>query len=270
MACLRSTQVGRNCSIGCQPEKRPQTNEPHGGDRAAGRLPMKRTALISLAIAVGFASEAGAHELITTRIIWTQHISRIFYKRCVSCHRKGASAFSLTRYREARPWAKAIKNQILIRRMPPWGAVKGFGHFRNDMSLTEREIALVSSWVEGGAPEGHLIYMPAMPGEEAFAEPEPPPSIELAIQGVVPVEKQLQALGIRPESVPEGGSLEVIARTPDGSTQYLIWLRDYQKRWRRSYYFREPVELPPGTKIFVHPAAGVSASLLTAVPSPAR
>ena len=102
---------------------------------------MRRLALISLAIAAGFASEAGAHELITTRIIWTQHISRIFYKRCVSCHREGGSAFSLTRYREARPWAKAIKNQILIRRMPPWAAVKGFGHFRNDMSLSEREIA---------------------------------------------------------------------------------------------------------------------------------
>jgi len=109
-----------------------------------------------------------------------------------------------------------------------------------------------------------------MPGEEAFAEPEPPPSIELAIQGVVPVEKPLQALGIRPESVPAGGSLEVIATTPDGTTQYLIWLRDYQKRWQRSYYFREPLELPPGTIIFVHPAEGVSASLLTAVPSPAR
>ena len=126
MACLRSTQVGRNCSIGCQPEKRPQTNEPHGGDRAAGRLPMKRTALISLAIAVGFASEASAHELITTRIIWTQHISRIFYKRCVSCHRKGGSAFSLTRYREARPWAKAIKNQVLIRRYAAVGGGQGF------------------------------------------------------------------------------------------------------------------------------------------------
>ena len=36
--------------------------------------------------------------------------------------------------------------------MPPWGAVKGFGHFRNDMSLSEREIALISSWVEEGRP----------------------------------------------------------------------------------------------------------------------
>ena len=231
---------------------------------------MRKLALISLAIAVSLASEAVAHELITTRVIWTQHISRIFYKRCVSCHREGGSAFSLTRYREVRPWAKAIKNQILIRRMPPWGAVKGFGHFRNDMSLSEREIALISSWVEGGAPEGHLIYMPALPDPEAFAQPDPPLSIDMAIQGVVRLDKPLRALGIRPESIPEKGSLEVIAKTPDGATQYLIWLRDYQKRWQRSYYFREPLDLPAGTRLLVHPAEGVTASLLTAVPSPAQ
>ena len=231
---------------------------------------MSRLTLIPIVIAVSFSSQADAHELITSRIIWTQHISRIFYKRCVSCHREGGSSFPLTRFREARPWAKAIKNQILSRRMPPWGAVKGFGHFRNDMSLTEREIALVSSWVEGGAPQGHLIYMSAMPADETFALPDPPPSEKLAIQGVVTVEKQVQAVGILPESIPEGGSLEVIAKAPDGSTQYLIWLRDYQPHWRRSYYFREPVDLPAGTELIVRPAEGVAASLLTAVPSPAR
>ena len=154
--------------------------------------------------------------------------------------------------------------------MPPWGAVKGFGHFRNDMSLSEREIALISSWVEGGAPEGHLIYMPAVPDPEAFAQPEPPPSIEMAIQGVVRLDRPLRGLGIRPESIPEEGSLEVIAKTPDGAAQYLIWLRDYQKRWQRSYYFREPIDLPAGTQLLVHPAEGVTASLLTAVPSPAQ
>ena len=230
---------------------------------------MSRLALISIVIASGFASQAGAHELITGRIIWTQHISRIFYKRCVSCHREGGSSFPLTRFREARPWAKAIKNQILLRRMPPWGAVKGFGYFRNDMSLTEREIAVVSSWVEGGAPEGHLIYMPAMPPDEAFEVPEPPPTKKLAIQGVVRLDEPVQALGILPESIPEGGSLEVIAKAPDGSTQYLIWLREYRKRWQRSYYFREPVDLPAGTQLFVRPATGAAAFLLTAVPSPA-
>ena len=61
---------------------------------------------------------------------------------------------SLLTYESARPWAKAIKEEVLNRRMPPWGAVKGFGDFRDDPSLTQDEITRIAEWVEGGAPEG--------------------------------------------------------------------------------------------------------------------
>ena len=59
--------------------------------------------------------------------------------------------------REARPWAVAIKEEILEQRMPPWGAASGYGHFANDMSLTGREISLILSWADGGAPSGVLL-----------------------------------------------------------------------------------------------------------------
>ena len=57
-------------------------------------------------------------------------------------------------YAEARPWAVAIKEEVLERRMPPWGAVKGFGDFRNDKALTPEQLELIISWVGGGVPEG--------------------------------------------------------------------------------------------------------------------
>src|SRR5690349_23633891 len=41
--------------------------------------------------------------------------------------------------------------------MPPWGAASGYGHFANDMSLTGREISLILSWADGGAPSGVLL-----------------------------------------------------------------------------------------------------------------
>ncbi len=63
----------------------------------------------------------------------------------------------LTTYKEARPWAVAIKEEILEKRMPPWGAASGYGHFANDMSLTGREISLILSWADGGAPSGVLL-----------------------------------------------------------------------------------------------------------------
>lgn len=95
-----------------------------------------------------------AHDLITTKITWTREISRLLSEKCITCHREGGSAFSLAAYRDARPWAKAIKEEVLERRMPPFGAVKGFGELLGDESLMQEQLDLISAWVEGGAPEG--------------------------------------------------------------------------------------------------------------------
>src|SRR5580692_11963623 len=117
-------------------------------------------AVLLIAFSVGATQ---AHDIITTKITWTKEISRLVYKRCASCHREGGSAFSLLTYDEARPWAKAIKEEVLERRMPPWEAVKGFGEFRDDRGLTQEELETISSWVEGGAPEGDPKYLPRQP-----------------------------------------------------------------------------------------------------------
>jgi len=107
-----------------------------------------------------WASATDAHEFITTKITWAREISRVFNRRCISCHRSGGPAFDLGAYEQARPWAEAIKQEVLERRMPPWGAIKGFGDFRDEEALTEMEIAVISSWVEGGAPRGDLTLLP--------------------------------------------------------------------------------------------------------------
>ncbi|HLF83123.1 MAG TPA: hypothetical protein VI837_02995 [Blastocatellia bacterium] len=70
---------------------------------------------------------------------------------------------SLATYEEARPWAKAIKEELLEKRMPPWHAVKGYGDFRNAPSLTQRDVDMIVNWVEGGAPKGDEKDLPAGP-----------------------------------------------------------------------------------------------------------
>src|ERR1700752_2678642 len=95
-----------------------------------------------------------SHDIITTKLTWNREISRVVYKRCAACHRDGGAAMSLMTYDDARPWAKAIRDQVVARSMPPWGAVKGVGSFQNDPSLTEIEIQMLVAWVEGGAPKG--------------------------------------------------------------------------------------------------------------------
>jgi hypothetical protein len=58
-------------------------------------------------------------------------------------------------YGEVRPWAKAIREAVATRAMPPWHAAPGAAHaFRNDRSLTPAEIATLLQWVDAGSPEG--------------------------------------------------------------------------------------------------------------------
>src|ERR1700689_4161627 len=113
----------------------------------ASPLP-KFSFLLALSLCVCLA--APAHDPITTKITWNREISRIVYARCSSCHRQGGTSFSLMDYEEARPWAQAILEEVLERQMPPWGAVKGFGDFRNDQSLTQEQLDLIANWVDGG------------------------------------------------------------------------------------------------------------------------
>ncbi|HEX6162277.1 MAG TPA: cytochrome c [Vicinamibacterales bacterium] len=114
------------------------------------------------------------HVPITTKIVFNREIAQIFQKKCFQCHTDGNVSVPLTTYKEARPWAVAIKEEILERKMPPWGAAAGYGHFANDMSLTGREISLILSWADGGAPSGVLlvdedkqpVYVPSLTGWE--------------------------------------------------------------------------------------------------------
>ena len=204
----------------------------------------------------------GAHDVITTPITFSREISRLFYKRCVSCHREGGSAFSLVKYEEARPWAKAIKEEVLERRMPPWGAVKGFGEFRNDQGLTQEQLEIISDWVEGGAPEGDPALLPKLP--DFSKKPAPPPATgpEIIVDGGLTLKQPVTLAGIRPKVVPEGTSLQVIAERPDGSIEPLLWLYNFNPKFEHSYFYRTALSFPAGTKIETVPVGAGTLALL--------
>jgi hypothetical protein len=121
-----------------------------------------------------------SHTPITTTIVFQKEIARVFQKKCFQCHTPGNLSMSLTTYKDARPWAVAIKEEILERRMPPWSAVSGYGHFANDMSLTSREVSLILAWADGGAPPGVLladqdkppVFVPSLRGWEQGSSDE--------------------------------------------------------------------------------------------------
>jgi mono/diheme cytochrome c family protein len=95
---------------------------------------------------------------------FTKDVAPILYKNCVECHRPDAMApMSLITYDDARPWARAVKQKVVKREMPPWGADPAIGKFSNDVSLTQTEIDTIAAWVDAGAPQGNPADLPAAP-----------------------------------------------------------------------------------------------------------
>lgn len=169
---------------------------------------------------------------------------------------------SLTTYDDARPWAKAIRDQVVARTMPPWGAVKGVGSFQNDPSLTEIEIQMLVAWVEGGAPKGDDDSIaPKLPTPTKTAA-RPVVYKSQAVAGDCGLERPMVLRGLRPEALGDGHSMLVDAWLPDGRIEHLIWLRNYRKEWTRDYLFREALRLPAGTTVHVKGPAEAKALLL--------
>src|SRR5437868_11618475 len=95
---------------------------------------------------------------------FSKDVAPILYQRCVQCHRPNDIApMSLVDYKSARPWAKAIREAAITRKMPPWFADPHWGSFANDARLSEREIETIKAWVDGGAPEGNAKDLAAAP-----------------------------------------------------------------------------------------------------------
>ena len=110
-----------------------------------------RTGLIVLAAFLCGASPLAASDTPT----FYKDIVPILQANCQTCHRPGEVApMSLLGYEDARPWARAIKAAVLDKKMPPWFADPGYGHFANERRLSSREVETITAWVDGGAPAG--------------------------------------------------------------------------------------------------------------------
>jgi len=109
----------------------------------------------SVALAGAFwPREVSTHNPVVTTVLFNREIATLFERKCLQCHAEDLMAMPLGTYAEARPWAVAIKEEILARRMPPWPAERGYGDFVNDIGLTTREFEFLISWIDGGVPKG--------------------------------------------------------------------------------------------------------------------
>jgi hypothetical protein len=121
---------------------------------------MFRLSLVAVIACLLLSASAFAADTVT----FAKDVAPILQEKCQECHRAGSMApMSLITYEEARPWAKAIRERVITRQMPPWhiDPTVGVQKFKNDMSLSQAQIDTIVRWVDEGAPLGDRKDMPA-------------------------------------------------------------------------------------------------------------
>ena len=131
--------------------------------RTAQRLGVARRSGAAAAAATVAAFAAGAVGAAPT---FSKDVAPILYAHCIRCHRDGeiAGSQSLLSYDTALPLARAIKQQVATRQMPPWPADPQRSlKFRNDAQLAQQDIDTLVAWVDAGTPRGNAADLPAAP-----------------------------------------------------------------------------------------------------------
>jgi len=121
---------------------------------------MFRVTIVAAVACLILSAAAFAADTVT----FAKDVAPILQEKCQECHRAGSMApMSLLTYEEARPWAKAIRERVITRQMPPWhiDPTVGVQKFKNDMSLSQAQVDTIVHWVDEGAPLGDRKDMPA-------------------------------------------------------------------------------------------------------------
>ena len=160
------------------------------------------------------------------QVTFNRDIAPIFYRYCANCHRPGeAGPFPLLTYKDAKSHARQIAAVTQSGFMPPWLPEPADFKLADELRLSEKQIALIAKWVEGGEIEGEPSELPPQPN---FA-----PGWQLG-------QPDLVIKAEKPYLLPARGADQYwnfIFRTPVNQT-----------RWLRA------MEIRPGDKRLVHHA----------------
>ena len=110
-----------------------------------------------------FPPTAAVAKEADTAPTFAKDIAPIFQKNCQQCHRPGSiGPMSLTTYQEVRPWARSIKNRVVLGEMPPYRYDRhvGIQELKDDLRLSESEIEMIARWVDDGVPLGDPADLP--------------------------------------------------------------------------------------------------------------
>ncbi len=192
--------------------------------------------ILSALLAASLMSSVVAQSDLTNAPTFSKDIAPILQEKCQTCHNpEGIGPMPLMTYGQVKPFAALIKDRTVKRIMPPWhnDPTTGIQKFKNDASLSEEQIALISAWVDAQAPEGDPADLPA--------------PIQIARGGAWHLQEQMGP----PDLIIKSSPFDVIA---NGQDQW--WTPDVKfegldgERWLRAAEFKP--SYPLGKKVVHH------------------
>jgi Copper type II ascorbate-dependent monooxygenase, C-terminal domain len=209
-------------------------------DRRAATVVAVVFAAGALVLSAGAWVEASGQKIKTESApTFYKDVVPILQNKCESCHRSGEAApMALVTYEQIRPWAAKMADAVQMRMMPPWFADPRYGHFANDPSLPEEQIATLAAWAKAGAPAGDRRDAPAPRSwSEGWNIPQPdvvlrmPRPVQIPARGELEYtyeivathfaeDKWVQMAEVRPTSAAHVHHAVVYIRPPDSP-----WLR---------------------------------------------
>ena len=149
-------------------------------------------------------------------VTYTRDVAPIVQEHCQACHRPGQiGPFSLVTYEDVARRSRMLGEVVEQRRMPPWHADERYGHFANDRSLSDDEIAVVRAWVAQGAPRGDAADLPPAP-QWADAWNISEPDLVLSVPEPIPV--------------PAEGVLDYHYVVTDTDFEHDVWVQEVEIR----------------------------------------
>jgi len=172
-------------------------------------------------------------------VTFTRDVAPVLQKNCQGYHRPGEAApFSLLTYEQARPWAKAMKEAVRMKKMPPWFAEPHYGKFSNDRSLAQKDADVLAEWADAGAPEGYPKDLPPpLHFVEGWSIPKPDVVFELPRAYQIPASGTLEYQKvIVPTGFTEDKWVQFAEARPDDRAHVhhmILFIREPESHWLR-------------------------------------
>ncbi|HEY2120302.1 MAG TPA: hypothetical protein VGH37_14025 [Candidatus Acidoferrum sp.] len=163
----------------------------------------------------------------------------LIQEHCQVCHRSGGIApMAFESYEQTRRYAALIQAAVQNHSMPPWFAEKGIRQFKNDPSLSDKEIATIGAWVKANAPAGNIADAPTQQKWSGrWTIPSPDVEIKMTEPVKIPADGEVDyTYEIVPMHLAEGRwvqSSEIQPGLPQNVHHGVVYVRPPDSKWLR-------------------------------------